>query len=142
MVREDRPLNAVEAIRVARDVGAKLTAVGASLVLEAENPPPSAVVHALRTHKVEILELLRDELDRRSIVEWLNAHPVSSDPDTCCWCDEPERSGDVLLPFGVEPTGHAWLHSTCWQPWQEHRQAEAKAALADTDGRHFDSRIT
>jgi hypothetical protein len=122
-------LNAVEVIRFALDVGAKLTAVSASLVVEAENPPPSAVVDGLRAHKAEILELLRSELDRRSIVEWLNAHPVSSDPDTCCWCDVPERSGDVLLPFGVAPTGHAWLHSRCWQPWYEHRKAQAAAAL-------------
>ena len=22
-----------------------------------------------------------------------------------------------LLPFGIERTGHAWLHSRCWRPW-------------------------
>jgi hypothetical protein len=124
-------LNAVEAIRVAHGAGAKLMIEGASLVLEAENPPPLAIIEALRMHKGEVLELLRDDAERRSIVEWLNAHPVSSDPDACCWCSEPERSGDVLLPFGVGPKGHAWLHSRCWQPWYEHRQAKAKAALAE-----------
>jgi hypothetical protein len=82
-------------------------------VLEAKNKPPLELIEALRTHKGEVLALLPDEAERHRIVEWLNAHPVSSDPDTCCWCDEPERSGDVLLPFGMEPSGHAWLHGRC-----------------------------
>jgi hypothetical protein len=125
-------LNAVEAIRVARRVGARLTAEGASLVLDAVNPPPLVVIQALRTHKCEVLELLRDQAERGSIVEWLNAHPLSSEPDVCCWCGEAERADDVLLPFGVSPSGHAWLHSICWWPWQKRRQAEAKAALAAT----------
>jgi len=69
------------------------------------------------------------ESEHAAIVEWLNAHPVSSDPETCCWCGRAEREDDVLLPFGVESTGHAWLHSACWRPWSEHRRAEAVAAL-------------
>jgi hypothetical protein len=59
------------------------------------------------------------------VVEWLNRNPVCSEPDRCCWCGGAERSADVLLPFGVAPTGHAWLHSGCWQPWREHRRAQA-----------------
>jgi hypothetical protein len=35
----------------------------------------------------------------------------------------------VLLPHGVEPTGHAWLHSRCWPAWHVARKAEAVAAL-------------
>jgi len=31
----------------------------------------------------------------------------------------------VLLPFGADRVGHAWLHSTCWRPWHEHRQTQA-----------------
>ena len=59
------------------------------------------------------------------VVEWINRNPVRSAPDRCCWCGGAQQSADVLLPFGVEPTGHAWLHSGCWQPWREHRQAQA-----------------
>jgi hypothetical protein len=121
-------LNAVEAIRAAHGIGAKLTAEGGSLVLEAEEPPPPAVIKALRTHKGEVLELLQGA-ERRSIVEWLNAHPVSSDPNRCCWCGGAERAHDVLLPFGVSPSGHAWLHSRCWRTWYEHRKVQAADAL-------------
>jgi hypothetical protein len=34
-----------------------------------------------------------------------------------------------LLPYGVEPTGHAWLHSRCWEAWHAARKREAAAAL-------------
>jgi hypothetical protein len=30
-----------------------------------------------------------------------------------------------LLPFGAEPTGHAWLHSRCWDAWHTGRKSEA-----------------
>ena len=36
---------------------------------------------------------------------------------------------DPLLPYGVEPTGHAWLHSRCWEAWHAARKSEAAAAL-------------
>jgi hypothetical protein len=65
------------------------------------------------------------------IVEWLNRHPIRSCPDRCCWCNKPEREDSVLLPFGVESAGHAWLHSNCWRPWHEQRIADAVAALAE-----------
>ena len=44
--------------------------------------------------------------------------------------DQVEHSHDPLLPFGAEPTGHAWLHSRCWPAWHSARKAEAIAALA------------
>jgi hypothetical protein len=28
-----------------------------------------------------------------------------------------EYGYDPLVPYGVEPTGHAWLHSRCWEAW-------------------------
>lgn len=71
----------------------------------------------------------RQEVEARAfgacVVEWLNRNPVRSAPDRCCWCGRAERSADVLIPFGVAPTGHAWLHSGCWEPWREHRRAQA-----------------
>jgi hypothetical protein len=57
------------------------------------------------------------------VVEWLNRNPVRSAPDRCCWCRGAEQSADVLLPFGVAPTGHAWLHSGCWRSWRGHRRS-------------------
>jgi hypothetical protein len=89
----------------------------AELVAEAEGRlvDPGGAVHGDGLSPRQSVRPRRSaaESARRPIVEWLNTHPVSSDPDTCCWCNEPERSGDVLLPFGVEPMGRAWPHGKC-----------------------------
>ena len=37
---------------------------------------------------------------------------------------------DPLLPYGIEPTGHAWLHSRCWPAWYEGRKAHTVAILS------------
>jgi hypothetical protein len=44
-------------------------------------------------------------------------------------CGNGHYAHDALLPHGIEPTGHAWLHSRCWRAWQAERKAEAVAAL-------------
>jgi hypothetical protein len=64
------------------------------------------------------------------VVEWLNRNPVRSPPSRCLGCGQAEHSNDPLLPFGTEPTGHAWLHARCWPAWHAARKAEAIAALA------------
>lgn len=64
------------------------------------------------------------------VVEWLNRHPICSDPDRCAWCDKPDRDGHAVVPFGVESHGHAWLHPECWPNWFEHRRQVATDALA------------
>ncbi|HZR77001.1 hypothetical protein [Bradyrhizobium sp.] len=64
------------------------------------------------------------------VVEWLNRNPVRSPPSRCLGCGQTEHSRDPLLPFGTEPTGHAWLHSRCWPAWHESRKAKAVAELA------------
>jgi hypothetical protein len=35
----------------------------------------------------------------------------------------------VLVPHGIEPTGHVWLHSRCWPAWYAGRKADAAEAL-------------
>jgi hypothetical protein len=47
------------------------------------------------------------------VVEWLNRNPVCSPPGRCLGCGGSEDAIDKLLPYGTEPTGHAWLHSRC-----------------------------
>ena len=37
---------------------------------------------------------------------------------------------DPLLPYGIESTGHTWLHSRCWPAWYETPKARASAALS------------
>ena len=63
------------------------------------------------------------------VTEWLNRNPVRSSPGRCLGCGGGEHAPDALLPFGTEPTGHAWLHSCCWNAWHASRKAEAVAAL-------------
>jgi hypothetical protein len=64
------------------------------------------------------------------VVEWLNRNPARSPAGRCLACGGSEHAHDTLLPFGIEPTGHAWLHSRCWPAWHAARKAEAIAALA------------
>jgi hypothetical protein len=64
------------------------------------------------------------------VVEWLNRNFVCSLPGRCLACGGRNHAHDALLPHGIEPTGHAWLHSRCWPAWHAGRKAEAVAALA------------
>lgn len=64
------------------------------------------------------------------VVEWLNRNPVNSPPGRCLHCGGSEGTLDELVPFGIEPTGHAWLHSRCWAAWHETRRATAVAVLS------------
>ena len=64
------------------------------------------------------------------VVEWLNRNPASSPPGRCLGCGGSEDTYDTLLPYGTEQTGHAWLHSRCWESWYANRKAKAVAVLS------------
>jgi hypothetical protein len=64
------------------------------------------------------------------IVEWLNRNPTPSAPGRCAWCGQAESSDAVVLPYGVEPGTHIWLHAECWTAWQDTRRSQAREALA------------
>jgi hypothetical protein len=64
------------------------------------------------------------------VVEWLMRQSVRSNPGTCLRCGRVEDEDGVLLPFGTEASGHAWLHFDCWPAWHSQRRADAIAALA------------
>jgi hypothetical protein len=88
----------------------------------AASPPSTAVIDNLSRHKAEVvLKLLRPA--------GMNRNPVTSPPGRCLACGDREYGYDPLLPYGVEPTGHAWLHSRCWEAWHAARKREAAAAL-------------
>jgi hypothetical protein len=78
------------------------------------------------------------------VAEWLNRNPVRSPSGRCLACGDRDHPHDPLLPYGIEPTGHAWLHGRCWPAWYAGRKAEAEAALkamgiatlADGDAKH------
>jgi hypothetical protein len=63
------------------------------------------------------------------VIEWLNRNPARSPPGRCLACGDREHGYDPLLPYGLEPSGHAWLHSHCWEAWHVARKREALAAL-------------
>src|SRR5262245_7385613 len=63
------------------------------------------------------------------VAEWLMRHPMQSIPGSCLGCGEAEDQSGMVLPFGTETSGHAWLHSRCWPAWQAQRWEEAVAAL-------------
>jgi hypothetical protein len=63
------------------------------------------------------------------VLEWLDRNPEQSAPGRCIRCCERDHAHDPLLPYGIESTGHAWLHSRCWPAWRNAREADAIAAL-------------
>jgi hypothetical protein len=63
------------------------------------------------------------------VVEWMNCTFVRSPPGRCLACGGSDHSHDVLLPFGIEPIGQAWLHSRCWPAWYAGCKAAAVAAM-------------
>ena len=81
-----------------------------------------------------IAGLPRTEAEARAfsccVVEWLNRNPARSPAGRCLGCGNADHAYDPLLPFGTESSGHAWLHSRCWQAWHSARKADAIAALA------------
>lgn len=64
------------------------------------------------------------------LAEWLNHSPARSQLGRCLGCGGVDRPGNPLLPFGTETSGHAWLHSACWQSRYRARKDEGIAALA------------
>ena len=64
------------------------------------------------------------------VVEWLNHNPARSPSGRCIGCGGFDHAFDLLLPYGIEFTGHAWLHSRCWLIWHEGRKAQAAAMLS------------
>ncbi len=53
-------MNAVETIEAAKAAGVEIAVDGAELSLKASEPPPPAVLEALRQNKQEIIDLLSD----------------------------------------------------------------------------------
>lgn len=63
------------------------------------------------------------------IAEWLDQHPVCSDPRWCFVCGLPDELGEAFVPFGAGPDGAAWRTHGCWDEWHRKRRQEALAAL-------------
>ena len=64
------------------------------------------------------------------VIEWLSRNHDCSLPGRCVGWGGAQVSGHPVVPFGVEPGSHAWLHAKCWAAWHARRKAMAVAALA------------
>ena len=122
-------MSASRIIARAADARVSLRVVGDTLRVRASSRPPEALLDDIRSLKAEIISWLRVQSYEARQVEWLNAHPAPSMPDSCAHCGAFEEAHAPLLPFGIASTGHAWLHSHCWPAWAESRKAEAVAAV-------------
>ena len=117
-------------------IGATVRPAGDHLVLRAgDQAVPGELVRRIRQAKRDLLEYLAEQ----SVVEWLDRHPSPSTPGRCAFCGEPETAAAVVLPFGVEPGSHTWLHAGCWQPWHLQRRSIAQAALTGTISKYGDA---
>jgi len=115
-------------------IGASIKSAGAQLILRAgPNPIPPALVRRAREVKQGLIEILA--MPESEIVRWLDQHPAPSPPGRCAWCREAERSDAVVVPFGVAPGTHTWLHARCWAAWHAARRTAAAAAIVAQGGR-------
>jgi hypothetical protein len=97
-----------------------------------------AAAHPLRHADAEVVLKFDGGLPRTKaeaqafvwcVAEWLNRNPMFSPPGRCLACGDRENVGEALLPYGIDPIGHAWLHPRCWPRWHAGRKAAAIASL-------------
>lgn len=63
-------MSAAQALRAARAAGIKVMLDGDGLLLEADAEPPRPILRVLKTHKPEIMALLRPGDDGWSAADW------------------------------------------------------------------------
>jgi hypothetical protein len=119
-------MSALDFVRVARAAGARLSADGASLVVEAEDPLPPQVFDMLRAHKPEILELLHAE--HRDVVRYVNEQFRSSPLGQCAHCGGGSPS-DVCFVALFVGENRADIHASCHPAWIAAQEAKARVAL-------------
>jgi hypothetical protein len=133
-------------------IGATVEPAGTQLILRAgPTAIPATLVQRVREAKSDLIAILAAsseakrspaehprQTDNRSVearvVEWLDGHPAPSPAGACAWCGRPENLAAVVLPFGVVPGTHTWLHAECWPFWHKARRVEAIGALQSRGG--------
>jgi hypothetical protein len=119
--------SATDALRLARRNGYRLEVDGDDLAYEVpEDKIAYSILDALRSHKLRIVALLRDE--RHAVVKWIADNFRSSKVGQCALCGDGQREDD---PFVVVFVGEdrAYLHASCHPPWLAEQEAEARKAL-------------
>jgi hypothetical protein len=119
-----------EALELARRHGVNVMLDGDSLHLEADAPPPNALLALLGRGKWDIVAALRlrEAEERRRIVQWVNDHFTPSPPGVRAHCGDGLRIADpfVLLFVGSD---RGEVHSSCHSTWLAEREGEARTAL-------------
>jgi hypothetical protein len=137
-------------------IGATVQPVGEQLILRAgPSTIPADLVRRVREAKSDLITVLcapdrsggAESSDARNTagpaptqptpkksiearaVEWLDQHPAPSRAGYCASCGKAESLSAVVLPFGLLPGTHAWLHAECWPAWHHARRSEALRAL-------------
>ena len=130
-------------------IGATVEPSGTQLILRAgPTAIPGVLVRRVREAKSDLIAMLssgskaenaiseQDPADIQEesrsearLIHWLDEHPAPSPEGACVWCGKLEAPHAVVLPFGVQPGTHAWLHAECWPAWHQARRAEARREL-------------
>jgi hypothetical protein len=126
-------------------IGATVEPAGTQLILRAgPTAIPATLVRQVREAKNDLIAILgasdhakrlgtAGQSEDRSLearrVQWLDRHPSPSPAGACAWCGTLETPYAIVLPFGVQPGTHTWLHAECWSAWHQARRGEALRAL-------------
>jgi hypothetical protein len=135
-------------------IGATVEPAGTQLILRAgPTAIPATLVRRVREAKSDLIAMLSGrpceiaEQERRfhravqerhsieaQIIRWLDQYPTPSAAGECAWCHKQDNPAAAVVPFGVVPGTHTWLHAECWSAWHEARRAEALRALQADPG--------
>src|SRR4051794_16996665 len=116
-------MTAAAIVRRAAEEGVNLTLTPAGAIKAVgEGQAVARWLVILRKRKPDIVNFLSASSRQ------LNRVSLYSLPRCCLGCGGGDNRYDPLLPFGIEPTGHEWLHSRCWSVWYAARKAEVVAA--------------
>jgi hypothetical protein len=119
-----------EALELARRHGVNVVLEGDSLRLEADAPPPNALLAILGRGKWDIISVLRQRKaeERSLIARWIADNFTPSPPGLCAHCgDGPRREDPFVLLFVGTDRGE--VHGSCHSTWLAERAAEARRAL-------------
>jgi hypothetical protein len=119
-----------EALELARRHGVNVMLDGDSLHVEADAPPPNALLALLGRGKWDIVTVLRQRKaeERSLIARWIADNFTPSPPGVCAHCGDGLRIADpfVLLFVGSD---RGEVHSSCHSTWLAERGADARRAL-------------
>jgi hypothetical protein len=118
-----------DALHLARSYGVRVVLDGDGLALEADAPPPPAVLAILGQGKWDIVAALRlREAEKRLVARWINDRFTTSPAGICIHCGEGPRLEDPFVLMFVGDN-RADVHGSCHAAWLTEREGKARRAL-------------